>query len=392
MRAGRLLKTTVMMAAVVCLFPNCGKQFAKIQYMRTHMTLKHGGESGPAKRARVETDDSAAVAEQDEGLDWDLTGDVDQEYERRWQAEERDIHENDRELGSMEAVALQGTLSTQLQLYNSTFSADCNLMPSWEKLNKTADEFALLERLPRRDLVAEQLLTYKELDLTKWAIAYNISMAAHDNMQRRLRAENAVGDALFTLSNLRITVNKQREVMDAAVPEYLRSASGPLLTKTALDVGDLKQVIVEGRNIRCVLVELVKEYEDDIDFDLSAVIENGVRIYDGRIASGDRAQTVKTVVDRQHPGGYTILVQLHSDKTLYGSRESLWPMYVTLLSIHPELRSMQETRRLVAFFPVLRGAYVTGSNRRRGQACKCTLCSMLILWNSRITAVCSLVG
>ena len=62
------------------------------------MTLKHGGESGPAKRARVETDDSAAVAEQDEGLDWDLTGDVDQEYERRWQAEERDIHENDREL------------------------------------------------------------------------------------------------------------------------------------------------------------------------------------------------------------------------------------------------------------------------------------------------------
>jgi hypothetical protein len=355
-----------MMAAVVCLFPNCGKQFAKIQYMRTHMTLKHVGESGSAKRARVETDDSAAAAEQDEGLDWDLTGDVDQEYERRWHAG-LDIHEHDRELGSMEAVALQGTLSTQMQLYNSTFSADCNLMPSWEKLNKTADELALLERLPRRDLVAEDLLTYEELDLTKWAIAYNISMAAHDNLQRRLRAENDVGDALFTLSNLRRTVNKQREVMDAAVPEYLRSASGPLLTKTALDVGDLKQVTVEGRNIRCVLVELVKEYEDYIDFDLSSVIENGVRIYDGRIASGDRAQTVKTVVDRQHPGGYTILVQLHSDKTLYGSRESLWPMYVTLLSIHPELRSMQETRRLVAFFPVLRGAYVTGSNRRRGQ-------------------------
>ena len=39
------------------------------------MTLKHGGESSPAKCARVETDDSAAVAEQDEGLDWDLTGD-----------------------------------------------------------------------------------------------------------------------------------------------------------------------------------------------------------------------------------------------------------------------------------------------------------------------------
>ena len=134
----------------------------------------------------------------------------------------------------MEVVALQGTLSTQLQLYNSTFSADRNLMPSLEKLNKTADELALLERLPRRDLVAEQLLTYEELDLTKWAIAYNISMAAHDNLQRRLHAEHAVGDALFTLSNLRRTVNKQREVMDAAVPEYLRSASGPLLTKTAL--------------------------------------------------------------------------------------------------------------------------------------------------------------
>ena len=45
----------------------------------------------------------------------------------------------------------------------------------------------------------------------------------------------------------------------------------------------------------------MKEYEDDKDFDLSSVSENGVRIYDGRIASGDRAQTVKTVVDRRDP-------------------------------------------------------------------------------------------
>ena len=62
------------------------------------MTLHTGWRIKSCVRVLKLANDSAAVAEQDEGLDWDLTGDVDQEYERRWHVEERAIHDNDRGL------------------------------------------------------------------------------------------------------------------------------------------------------------------------------------------------------------------------------------------------------------------------------------------------------
>jgi hypothetical protein len=333
--------------------------------MRTHYTLKHVADSAsPAKRPRTDRgaeDAGGAYADGGEhedgglGYDYDLTGDVDAEHDRSWRVPE---DAND--------IPLEAELNTQLQLYNSSFSINCQPRPSWVPMNETAAALAQLEYLPSRDLVGERLLSFEEFDL--WATSYNISMAAQENLQRRLRAVNENGDPLFVLMNLQKSVSAQRAVIDAAVPEYLRSVGGPLLTDASLEAGKLKQVDMEGRNMQCVLIELLKQYEPDVDFELAPVLENGLRLYDGRIASGDRAQTLKRECERLHPGGYTILVQLHSDKTLYGSRESLWPMYVTLLNIHPELRSMQETRRLVAFFPILRGAYVTGNNRRRGQA------------------------
>ena len=42
-------------------------------------------------------------------------------------------------------------------------------------------------------------------------------------------------------------------------------------------------------------------------------------------------------------------------------------MYLTLLQIDPNVRKMQDTRRFIAFFPVLRGDWLSGKNRRKGQ-------------------------
>ena len=42
-------------------------------------------------------------------------------------------------------------------------------------------------------------------------------------------------------------------------------------------------------------------------------------------------------------------------------------MYLALLQIDPNVRKMQDTRRLIAFFPVLRGDWLSGKNRRKGQ-------------------------
>ncbi len=59
-----------------------------------------------------------------------------------------------------------------------------------------------------------------------------------------------------------------------AVPEYLRSVGGPLLTNALWEAGKLKAVDVEGRNGDCVLIELLKQYEDDVDVELLPVFEN----------------------------------------------------------------------------------------------------------------------
>ena len=94
-----------------------------------------------------------------------------------------------------------------------------------------------------------------------------------DNLQRRVRALNDNGDPMFVLSNLHKTVSTQHAVMDAVVPEYLRTAGGPLFTKASLEAGKLKQVDVEGRNLLCALIELVKTYEEHVDFESDPVID-----------------------------------------------------------------------------------------------------------------------
>ncbi len=65
------------------------------------------------------------------------------------------------------------------------------------------------------------------------------------------------GDPLFVLMNLQKSISAQRAVMDAAVPKYLRSVGGPLLTNASLEAGKMKQVDVEGRNMQCVLTRIV---------------------------------------------------------------------------------------------------------------------------------------
>ncbi len=227
-RISAYVTPAIASAGIKCLFPNCPKVCTSLRNMRTHYTLKHVADSAsPAKRPRTDQgaeDAGGAYADGGEhedgglGYDYDLTGDVDAEHDRSWRVPE-----------DAKDIPLEAELNTQLQLYNSSFSIDCQPRPSWVPMNQTAAALAQLECLPSRDLVAD---------------CYHISMAAQENLQRRLRAVKENGDPLFVLMNLQKPVSAQRTVMDAAVPQYLRSVGGPLLTNASLEAGKMKQVDV----------------------------------------------------------------------------------------------------------------------------------------------------
>ncbi len=78
--------------------------------------------------------------------DDDLTGDVDAPPDRSWRLPE-DAHD----------IPLEAALNTQLQLYSSSFSTDCQPRPSRGPMSQTAAALALLEAMRSRDWVAERL-------------------------------------------------------------------------------------------------------------------------------------------------------------------------------------------------------------------------------------------
>ncbi len=126
--------------------------------------------------------------------DYDLTGDVDAEHDRSWRLPE-DTNEREAELDA------------QMQLYNSSFGTDCQPRPSWAPMNQTAAALAQLELLPSCETWSLRLL----------------SLAPQENLQAKLRVVKENVDPLFVLMNLQKSVSTQRAVIDAAVPEYLRS-------------------------------------------------------------------------------------------------------------------------------------------------------------------------
>ena len=160
-RSDKGVRYPMASAGIKCQFPNCPKVCPSLRSMRTHYTLKHVADSAsPAKRPRTDRgaeDAGGAYADGGEhedgglGYDYDLTGDVDAEHDRSWRVPE---DAND--------IPLEAELNTQLQLYNSSFSIDCQPRPSWVPMNETAAALAQLEYLPSRDLVGERLLSFEE--------------------------------------------------------------------------------------------------------------------------------------------------------------------------------------------------------------------------------------
>ena len=154
------------------------------------------------------------------------------------------------------------------------------------------------------------------------------------------------------------------------IPEHEKTARGPLFTDETCRTQLMRSnVDIEARSIACIAIELLQQFEDHVDWNLEPHYNDaGQREFNQHIGSGDRAFSLKESLYAIDSEGFVIMLQFHSDKTLFGSKESLWPMYVTVLNIDPHVRGMQETRRLLAFFPILRGDWLTGKNKRLGQA------------------------
>ena len=158
-RSDKGVRYPMASAGIKCQFPNCPKVCPSLRSMRTHYTLKHVADSAsPEKRPRTDRgaeDAGGAYADGGEhedgglGYDYDLTGDVDAHWSWRVPEDANDI-------------PLEAELNTQLQLYSSSFSIDCQPRPSWVPMNETAAALAQLEYLPSRDLVGERLLSFEE--------------------------------------------------------------------------------------------------------------------------------------------------------------------------------------------------------------------------------------
>ena len=129
-----------------------------------------------------------------------------------------------------------------------------------------------------------------------------------------------------------------------------------------------KNPVIDARHIIAIGLELVQEYEHFMDWHLRPHYnENGDREYNEHFGSGDRAYSLNEALHRIDPDGFVVAFCFNSEKTLFGSKEALWPMYFTCMNIDPSVRKMQATRRLIGFFPVLRGDWLSGANRRKGQ-------------------------
>jgi hypothetical protein len=282
---------------------------------------------------------------------------------------------------SLKGVNEDGDLEQEEQLYqyveNPELTASIKPFPDWSDLAFAATALALNGPVAPLDLVASGHLSREESAYSAWGQLYNVPVSGLDRLQSILTELDEHGRNKFDVGNLVKSEVQRRHVIDSQIPPHQRTARGDLFTPETCAAQLMRRnVTIEARSIVCIAVELVQQYEEHVDFDLQPHNSHGVREFNEHIGSGDRAFYLKTALHELDPDGYVILLQFHSDKTLFGSKESLWPMYLTVLNIDPNVRGLQATRHLVAFFPVLRGDWITGKNRRLGQA----LWHMILRW------------
>ena len=254
---------------------------------------------------------------------------------------------------------------------NTPVSEAMNEFPSWGDTDEAAFALALNGPESPADFVSMGLLTREELSLSSWGLLYKIPMSAMDKLQELITERTRSGLLNFDVQNLVKTEGKRRAIIDEQIPAHQRTARGNLFTdEHCKEQAMRKNVVIDARNMLCVAIEIIHEFEDHMDWHLRPHYDvYGKRLYNEHFGSGNRAHYLnESLHDDVDESGFVIALCFHSDKTLIGSKESIWPMYLTILNIDPNVRKMQATRRLVAFFPVLRGDWLSGKNRRKGQA------------------------
>jgi hypothetical protein len=261
---------------------------------------------------------------------------------------------------------------------SSSLAGTVQQLPMWSKLNLSAAELAMFGRVPPLDLVSSGHLSAEESAISLWGQQFNISVAAQDRLQSIITAVDVNGRPTFDVSNVVKTEVQRRRVVDSLVPAHQRTARGNLFTDSACEDQLMrKNVVLDARHIPSIAIELLQEYEAHVDWELlPRYNDKGVRLFNEHFGSGDRAFRLNAALHAFDPDGVVVGLQFHSDKTAFGSKESLWPMYLTVFNIDPSVRKMQATRRLIAFFPILRGDWLHGKNRRTGQA----LWHMILGW------------
>ena len=166
-----------------------------------------------------------------------------------------------------------------------------------------------------------------------------------DALQELITERARTGHVTYDLQNLVKTEGQRRAIIDDNVPSHQRTARGNLFTDDQCKAESMrKNVVIDSRSMICIALELRHQYEDHIDFDMGphyAVDGTRKRVYNEHYGSGNRAFYLKQALHRDiDANGFVIALCFHSDKTLYGSKESLWPMYLTLLQIDPNVRKM----------------------------------------------------
>ena len=250
--------------------------------------------------------------------------------------------------------------------------------PGWSLLDVAATELAMFGRVAPLDLVSSGHLSAEESAISLWGQQYNISLSAQDRLQSIITAVDINGRPTFDVSNVVKTEVQRRKVVDSQVPMHQRTARGNLFTEATCEEQLMRRnVVIDSRHVPSIAIELLQEYEAHVDWALQPHYnDQDVRLFNEHFGSGDRAFRLNEALHAFDPDGVVVGLQFHSDKTSFGSKESLWPMYLTVFNIDPSVRKMQASRRLIAFFPILRGDWLHGKNRRTGQA----LWHMILGW------------
>ena len=340
--------------------PSCRASFKSATGLSIHRTKKHVPSAAVAVdevyRARKRKQSAEVVYQQAGGTADDLPQtsvqeETDERVETEYTADDFELPagesfyyacEWDQPLFSaFEPIAAQ---TMDEGVVSSSLAGTVQQFPMWSQLNLAATELAMYGRVPALDLVASGHLTVEESAISLWGQQYNISLSAQDSLHSIITALDVNGRPTFDVSNLSKTEVQRRKVVDSQVPAHQRTARGNLFTEaTCAEQLMRRNVVIDSRHVPSIAIELLQEYEAHVDFELKPHYDKQkVRLFNEHFGSGDRAFRLNTALHEIDPGGFVVGLQFHSNKTAYGSKESLWPMYLTVFNIFSDSGSTGE--------------------------------------------------